>query len=141
MLNSTMKSIGSPAHGQWVAQTSHISRCKSIDEVERCQAAQVAETLLSCGLKADVQWRGMRATQQSAGEVFIPHLEGHLSFMRSNGPLGKLLDATLRAKAAELTAERLPDRWPDRPPRPDIKGARSDAPQGARGIEQSRCVA
>jgi len=83
-----------------------------------------------------VQWRGMRATQQSAGEVFIPHLEGHSSFTRSNGPLGTLLDATLRTKAAEPTAERLPDRSLDRPRRLGSKGARSDAPQGARGIER-----
>ena len=78
----------------------------------------------------------MRATQQSAGEVFIPHLEGHSSFTRSNGPLGTLLDATLRTKAAEPTAERLPDRSLDRPRRLGSKGARSDAPQGARGIER-----
>ena len=78
----------------------------------------------------------MRATQQSAGEVFIPHLEGHSSFTRSNGPLGTLLDATLRAKAAEPTVERLPDRSPDRPRRLGNKGARSDAPQGVRGIER-----
>ena len=85
MLNSTTISIDYPAHGPLVAQTSHVSTCSRIDQVGRVQAAQVAEALRSCGSMACVQWHGTRATQQSAGEVFIAHLESHPSVTRSNG--------------------------------------------------------
>ena len=122
--------------GHRAQRTSHVSRCRRKADVGRGRAARVADTLLDCGCKAGVQWRGMRATQQGAGEVFTPHPGGHPSVTHSNGLMGTLRAATLRGMAAEPTAERLPDHSPDRPRRPGIKGARTDAPQGARGIER-----
>ena len=123
--------------GHRAQRTSHVSRCTRMVDVERGRAGQVADTLLDCRCKAGVQcWHGMRATQQGAGEVFTPHPGGHPSVTHSNGLMGTLRAATLRGMAAEPTAERLPDHSPDRPRRLGNKAARSDAPQGARGIER-----
>ena len=48
-------------------------------------------TSLGYRYKAGIEWRGMRATQQSAAEVLRAHLESHPSVTRLNDLVGTLL--------------------------------------------------
>ena len=105
-------------------------------DVERGRAGQVADTLLDCRCKAGVQWHGMRATQQSAGEVFTPHLGGHPSVTCSNGLIGTHLAATQHGMGPQPTAERLLVDGPDPCGRPDNNADRSDGSPEESRIER-----
>ena len=104
--------------------------------VSRVVPARVADTLLDCGCKAGVQWRGMRATQQSAGEVFTPHLGGHASVTCSNGLIGTHLAATQHGMGPQPTAERLPVDGPNPCGRPVNIADRSDGSREESRIER-----
>ena len=105
-------------------------------DVELGRAARVAGTLLGCGCKAGVQWRGMRATQQGAGEVFTPHPGGHPSVTHLNGLMGTHLAATQHGMGLRPTAERLPVDGPNPCGRPDNNADRSDGSPEESRIER-----